>query len=184
MISLGEQEDRFLCIIEKRRKMAIAETIAIVGLKSGNLTGFVENLAKMDLHLLIIPGSEDEMLLMKDETRGLKAEAEIEVLDCAKKGCWEADIIAFINPHDFDDKFINRIREVAVQKVIMAVFEGISTDITTDRYEALEKTFPHSKVTRLIVLPEEEKVAISGRDKEAVQKVTALLERSSYEMTG
>lgn len=164
--------------------MAIAETIAVVGLTTGKLTGFGEKLANIDLHILIIPGNHDEMLRIRDDIRDSKTKAEIEVLDCAKEGCWEADIIAFINPHDFDDKLISRIREVAVQKVIMAVFEGVSTDIATERYEALESTLPHSKVTRLLVFPEEEKVAISGKDKEALQKVTKLLERSSYEMTG
>lgn len=163
--------------------MAVEETIAVVGLQSGKLSGFVERLVRDNFRILVIPGSKDQAERIMEEIRTLKPGGEVEVLDCAKDGCWEADIIAFINPHDFENKLIDRIREVAVQKVIVAVFEGVSIDIANERYAALKAALPHSKIVRLIVLSGEEKVSMWGDDSEAIQRVAVLLEKSPYTIT-
>lgn len=164
--------------------MAVEETIAVVGLQSGKLTGFVERMAQdNNFRILIIPGNVDQMNRLKEDADNLDLQVEVEVANCPKDGCWEADTIAFINPHVFESEIIDRIREVAVQKVVMAVFEGISTSIANERYESLKKALPHSKLVRLIVIPEEEKVSMWGEDKEAVQKVAGLLEKSPYTIT-
>ena len=162
--------------------MAVEETIAVVGLQSGKLTGFTEKLAMDDFRLLLIPGSKDEMNRLNEEVEELKLQSEVEILNCAKNGCWEADIIAFINPHDPADELVTRIKEVAVQKVVMVVFEGISSFIANERYDAFKKAMPHSKLVRLVVLPEE-KVSMWGEDKLAVQKVAKLLVKSPYTIT-
>ena len=65
-------------------------------------------------------------------------------MNCAREGCWEADLILLATAPFKESAIANAIREVAIQKM------GISVK-KVDNYEnmsckKLEKLLPHSKV--------------------------------------
>ena len=47
--------------------------------------------------------------------------AEVEIVDCAKEGCWEADIIILAIPYHKLKKVIEKINEVVTQKIVLII---------------------------------------------------------------
>ena len=103
--------------------MAAERTIAIVGEKSRFSAAIAEKLAKQNLHLLFISNDEDNNEQLQELFKKINPPARIEFIHCEKEGCWEADVIAFTNPEKVELELIQRIKEVATQKIVLIVSE-------------------------------------------------------------
>lgn len=163
--------------------MAVEETIAIVGFKSNEGSSFVEKLVHEKFRLLIIPENKDEMLQLKQCYEEKNVSAEVEILNCAKNGCWEADIIAFINPTDLNSELFSRIKEVAVQKIVVAIFETQKMEETTGKAEKLQELLPNSKIVQVLVDVESQKASVVGKNEEAVANISAMLQKAAFKIS-
>lgn len=159
--------------------MAVEETIAVVGLRSDIPSVFVEKLKNQDVRLLIIPEGEKEKVSLNKHFENNVTNAEIEVLDCARDGCWEADIIAFLDPVAPEESLLNRIKEVAVQKPVLSVFEKASAEAASNA-EKLQERLHNSIVLKVKIDPEKESATISGTDPQSIEQVAVMLKRAGF----
>ncbi len=159
--------------------MAVEETIAVVGFRSNNPSIFLENLKNQDVRLLIIPAGEGEKVSLNKQFENNSTKAEIEVLDCAKDGCWEADIIAFLNPVDLEESLLDRIKEVAIQKPVLYIFEEASAE-TEVKAEKLQEKLSNSIILKVKIDSEKESAIVSGTDSQYIKQVSAMLRKAGF----
>jgi hypothetical protein len=104
---------------------------------------------------------------------------DVEVIDCVKEGCWEADMIVLAG-EGTGAKFLDKIREVATQKIVlllMAENEQEKERIISQIREAL----PFSKVVTADL--QSYKALLSGENKSAVATATEVLRLVGYTVT-
>lgn len=164
--------------------MAVEQTIAVVGPEAGAFPVVVHNLTRLKgLRLLFIPGNSEELTTLIREFGETGDGAGIEVLDCAKNGCWEADVILFIEPYNYESSLMERIRQVSVQKTVAAVFDVDHASTVSAKTEILEKTLPHSFVVRVITDPRSRRASVDGNNSNAVKTLMDLLEKANFSLT-
>ncbi|WP_189602710.1 hypothetical protein [Salinimicrobium marinum] len=159
--------------------MAVEETIAVVGLRSDKPSVFVDKIKNQHVRLLVIPAEEGEKVSLNKFFKNNLTNAEIEVLDCARDGCWEADIITFLDPVDPEESLLNRIKEVAVQKPVLFIFEEASAEADA-KAEKLQKKLSNSIILKIKIDDEKERAIISGTDPQSIEQVSEMLNRAGF----
>lgn len=162
--------------------MSAKETIAFIGGKEGTCPILLSKLAQENLRMLFVFGDADEMDELSKQLILTETVAEIELINCPKEGCWEADIIAFVNHENIEARLVKRIKEVATQKIVLYVSTGKNRkhDLSGIQAEILQELLPHSKIVRVIIDSEEMKAEVSGKNKEALDTVLAVFEKPGY----
>lgn len=90
--------------------------------------------------------------------------SEVEIVDCAKEGCWEADIIVLTGEGLADD-LLGKIRDVATQKIVLFV-TGDDKDGQEEKLARIRETLPFSKIAAANLHPN--KKVLSGENRETV----------------
>lgn len=152
--------------------MEAKETIAVLGLKKGEATPFLDQLAN-DYRLLIVSRELNDCAEVSEYLSQNKPEQEVELIDCAKEGCWEADLIILWNPRQFEENELLRLQAVATQKIILAVKnqEKDNTDLSL---------FPNSRIVTLVLNPITKEARIYGDDSNAVDSIYKLISKTGY----
>lgn len=83
-----------------------------------------------------------------------KAGTEVYTVSCVKEASWEADVIVVATPYEVEQEVAEKIREVAVGKLIISISSTRnnlnntldSSEITAA--EDLQHLLPHSKVVK------------------------------------
>ncbi len=154
----------------------VKKTIAILG-DTGNLSsGVMEGLMKQDLRLLFISENESKNIDLKKQLESVKTTAEVEFTSCERDGCWEADIIALSPMESFSAGLIQKIKEVATQKIVLEITEKNEISQEAD----LSKLLPYSKVIRIQFNPAEKEFRLTGKDPEAISGIKPLFEYAGY----
>lgn len=162
--------------------MAVKETIAFIGGNEKTCPVLLKNLAGKDLRLLFVFSEEEQMDELAKQLNLEETSAEIELVHCAKEGCWEADMIAFINPENIKAPLVERIKEVATQKIVLCISTGKEEkhDFSGTQAEILQQLLPHSKIVRVLIDSEEMKARVSGKNTEALEVVSSIFEKPGY----
>lgn len=157
--------------------MAMKNTIAVIGDAGKICPVLMKKLAQENLRLLFVSEDEEKINSLSQQLKLEAPSAEVEMINCGKEGCWEADIIAFIEPEDIEKAFVERIKSVATQKIVLIIAEG---DGNTFPAEELLLMLPHSKVVWVRSNSEAMKAKIKGKDEEAVSTVSVIFEHAGY----
>ncbi|MEP6262789.1 MAG: hypothetical protein ABJ092_14530 [Gillisia sp.] len=152
--------------------MMVERTIAILGDTGEFPQVLMEAFAKQNLRLLYVSENEEKNVAVQQQLENLKVLAEVEFLSCEREGCWEADIIAFSKPESISPALVEKIKEVATQKIVVVV----TGQNQSANFDAL---FPNSKVVEVSVNTTKE-ISISGKDKTANAEVQELIESTTY----
>lgn len=161
--------------------MGVKETLAFIGGTGKTCPAMISQLAQEDLRLLFI-GNDQEQLKIVLRQLEQEGKAEIELIDCAREGCWEADIIAFTDPGNISDPELERIREVATQKIVLCIVTK-SDGMDDFCMKNLEKMLPNSKLVGIMVSSTEMQAKILGTDPEALSTVARIYENAEYAVT-
>ena len=165
--------------------MAVKKTIAIVGATGRAGTAIATRLSA-ECRLLLIAQNTDKLTELAAEITHTTSNAEVEIMSCAKEGCWEADIIILAIPYYISEKEVaGKIKEVATQKIIIRI---ISVNNITSFYpeylEELQRLLPYSKiVTVFINVADLSKTTIMGRDEEAIETVVNIAAKAGLQLT-
>lgn len=158
--------------------MAAKETLAFIGGTGKTCPAMISKLAQDNLRLLFVGHNKEQLeifsrQLEKDE------KAEIEVIDCAREGCWEADIIAFTDPENVSDPVVERIRVVATQKIVLCMIteKSVLDDLCMDK---LGRLLPNSKVVGVLINSTDMRVEVFGIDPEALSTISRIYEKAGY----
>ncbi|MDQ2656925.1 MAG: NAD(P)-binding domain-containing protein [Bacteroidota bacterium] len=180
--------------------MAIHKTIAIIGATGQAGSAIAERLAKSP-HQLVLMSDETSKLedLHKSVTIASEGNADIIALDCAKEASWEADLIILATPHERDREIAEKIRDVAVGKIVVSISDPndqsrseLTGSLDSSAAEELQQMLPHSSVVTAlnttfaarfftpIVDGKRADVLIAGNDADAMEEVSEVIQSSGY----
>lgn len=178
----------------KKANMPARKTIAILGATGRMGNAIAKTLAKGNYRLLLIGSDNGKLDLLLREIHAQLAVADIEVMNCAFNGCWEADIIIPAVPYNAEREIADRIRDVATGKIVISVsnplnetYTGLITATGCSAAEELQELLPYSKVVKAfntIYAEDFEKPVIdnlsidsliAGNDMEALETVEELV---------
>ncbi|GAC1382135.1 MAG: hypothetical protein NVSMB45_07910 [Ginsengibacter sp.] len=122
--------------------MGQKNNIAIIGA----LTSVGRSLAKslsIKNRLLLVDKHETELINLKAGLQITNINTEVELFDCSKEACWEADIIILSANSCDQPLFASIFKEVAACKTVICI---ASTDTI---YKELKSILPNSKVVNV-----------------------------------
>ena len=135
--------------------MALKQTIAIIGADEIVGSAIAKSLSKSDYRLILVSKDHKESDILKSNLLNGGAKAEIETDSCAKEASWEADIILMATPYEAEKEVIEKIKDVAVAKVVISIstpstrnYKNQAQSPETSAAEELQKLLPYSKVVK------------------------------------
>lgn len=178
--------------------MASVHTIAIIG-ASGKMGSAIARSLHGKYRLLLMSRDESKLVDLKSELMKSKADGEVYALSCAKDAAWEADIIILATPHSAEKEVAEKIREVAVGKIVISISNPLDSAYTqlvsspdTSAAEELQRMLPYSKVVKTFnttlscdfmkaVIDERSVEAfIAGNNSEAVETVFDVVAQAGF----
>lgn len=151
------------------------KTMAILGGPGEFPPILMEILVMQDLRLLFVSEDEAKNEMVRKQLEPLKTTAEIEFISCEREGCWEADIIAVTRPENISSALVEKIKEVATQKIVLVLSEDGDR---ADKPE-IDKLLPYSKVVEIVFDPRKKEFSVFGKDAKAKADV-----QNTFESTG
>ena len=136
--------------------MATIKTIAIVGATGNMGSAIAKSLSKTKKYrLLLMANNQTKLDELQQDLGSPEPLTEIETITCAKDASWEADIIIMATPYEAEREIAEKIREVAIGKIVISIsnpmnnsFTGMVTPPTTSAAEDLQRILPHSRVVK------------------------------------
>lgn len=174
--------------------MQTKQTIAIIGATGNMGSAISKSLAKGNYQLLLCANGQDKVQALAREIKQDNPSADVEGLDCSVTASWEADIIIVAVPYQAEKDVVEKIREVANQKIVISIanplnetYDGLVTAPDTSAAEELQKLLSHSKVVKAfnttfaadfaspVIDGKQVDAFVAGNDEEAIQTVTELV---------
>src|SRR5690606_33118970 len=143
----------YLCI-NKGGKMGTKKTIAIIGLTTGQENSLLRKLA-LNNRLLIVSDRTDNFPELSEFIQENTGEDAIELIDCAKDGCWEADIVSLWNGCKQQTKQLENLQAGATQEIVVFL-------TGTEERNSKHHLLPHSKIISVFITPDTNEVTIRG----------------------
>jgi 8-hydroxy-5-deazaflavin:NADPH oxidoreductase len=136
--------------------MATVKTIAIVGATGNMGSAIAKSLFKKgNYRLLLMSDEPDKLDGLKVQLEEANTGTEIYSMSCAREASWEADIIIVATPYEAEREVAEKIREVAVGKIVISIsnplnrsYNDLVTSPDTSAAEELQKLLPDSKVVK------------------------------------
>jgi len=174
--------------------MALKQTIAIIGATESVGSSIAKSLPRGNYRLILMGKDEEALEALRSNLIGAGATADIEVNSCAKEACWEADVIIIATANELDREVIDRIKEVAVGKVVVSIsspatrtYKAYAGSSETSAAEELQKLLPYSKVVKTFnsvfardfktssIVNETGEIFIAGNNSDALEVVSKLI---------
>lgn len=164
--------------------MAAKESIALIGVTNGISEVLAFNLAQSNYRLLLIANDKNQSTQRLKQIIHQAPHAEVEIIDCVKEGCWEADIIILAGAANVDKEIIGKMKEVATQKIVVYISENRDdTPFSSIDTKDIQQLIPHSKVVRVFNISGSTAAYITEADETAVATISNILEKSGYKST-
>jgi predicted dinucleotide-binding enzyme len=158
--------------------MSVKKTIAIVGAENKNGIEIANRLAAGNYRLLLLSNQNHPFSKVYKNIKALTPDTEIELIDCVKDGCWEADIIIIAVGDENINEVVEKIREVAIQKIV--AFFLNTTKAESSIQGDLQQLLPYSKVAEVLKSSNAMDIFISSDDDEALQTISTMLSLAGY----
>jgi predicted dinucleotide-binding enzyme len=147
--------------------MALKKTIAIIASTDEKAAAIVNKLALDNFRLLILSKYANQFRKLSKDIASNHPNVELELIDCMKDGCWEADIIILDIPYDEETEVAALIKEVATQKIVLSFSENESSE--------LQNLLKYSKIVSAFNTPGSAQISVCGKDHDAVLEVSGIL---------
>lgn len=143
------------------------QTIAWIG--DDNNQGYVLRKLAGHYRLLWVRREENKQTAAFHDIPG----SEVEILNCAKEGSWEADIIVLAGEVLAGD-LLGKIRDVATQKIVLVINWNHKDGRQQDKLAQIREALPFSKTLEVILHPDE--MILSGENPEAVNTARRIVQ--------
>ena len=154
--------------------MSVKKTIAIVGSTESNGTVIATQLAQGDYRLLLISNDISELSQLATHIKHGSPKAEVDLIECVKDGCWEADIIILSIPVSEEKRVAEMIKEVATQKIVVNISDEKSL------HKDLQQILSYSRLINVSFAVHSKEIIITGKDEEAKEEVANILKSAGY----
>lgn len=151
--------------------------MAILGYTEGFFTDVIKVFLKQNFQLLFVSEDEPKNKRLIKQLEHLEPAADIEFISCEREGCWVADIIAIIQQENVSTPLVEKIKEVATQKIVLVI-----SDDKNQTGVDLNKALPHSKIVEIKFNLQEKRFRLFDKDAEAKKKIQKIFEGSNYQL--
>jgi predicted dinucleotide-binding enzyme len=132
------------------------KTIAIIEATSEMGAGLARVLSKSPKYRLLLMSDDHARLEeLRAEIGAYKSEDALWIMTCAREASWEADIIVIATPGSQHRIVADKVRDVAIGKVVISTsnpiidaYYTLDKSGDTSAAEDLQKLLPHSKVVK------------------------------------
>jgi 8-hydroxy-5-deazaflavin:NADPH oxidoreductase len=170
------------------------KTIAIIGATEDLGAAIAKNLSIGNYRLLLFGHDVEKLNAVAEEIKNTNPAADIDCLGCMVDAGWEADIIISAVPFATEKEIVEKIRDVATQKIVISIANPLNTTVSsgTSAAEELQKLLPNSKIVKafntLLAADFAPAIAdgkqidsfIAGDDREAVQTVREIVTTAGF----
>src|SRR5450631_2188210 len=150
--------------------MAAKKTIAIIASTNEKAAAIVNKLSLDNFRLLIVSKYANQFSKLSKDMQSNRPNVELEMIDCMKDGCWEADIIIVDIPYDEETEVAALIKEVSTQKIVVSFSENENSE--------LQNLLKYSKVVTAINIINSSCISLSGKYQDAIEEVSNILKNS------
>lgn len=157
--------------------MVEKKTIAIVGATENKGSEIAFRLAGGGYRLLLISNSAEKLSHLSDTITTRNPDAEIDILECVKDGCWEADVIILAVKCSEEKLVAELMKEVATQKIVVSISDEKNLQ------EELQQVLPYSRLVKVSFTPDAKEIMINGYDEEATEEISEIFNLAGYHST-
>lgn len=155
--------------------MKVKATIAFIGAVDKQGEKIINRLVQKGHPLVLInkPGRAAGLL----STSILKQvpDADIEVIDCEREACWEADVILLPDSTDLHKALLEKIRTVATQKILIRLTNKKKGEkILENEIKFLKQQLPNTKIVSVFYEENGLDIVVSGEDKRSLEGITEI----------
>ena len=112
-----------------------------------------DKLSESSYRLLLVSNEINHKSQIVQNIKQNNLNAEVEIVDCAKEGCWEADIIVLAIPSHELKKVIEKINEVVMQKIVLIISDEKESLFSFNKTQELQQLLPYSKIVTALYNP-------------------------------
>ena len=161
--------------------MPIRDTVAIIASDDDKALEVANVVWLKEHRVLLVAKYPGQMTQASQTIQEQYPDAEVEVMDCMKEGCWEADLI-LLNIEDEDEAPVaDLIREVAIQKPVVRLITDLDA---SDKAIRLQQLMTHAKVVVASKMTVTCKIVLSGNDATTVHRIQDILKCKSGDKDG
>ncbi len=153
--------------------MAVKKAIAVIASENQTAVSIIYKLAAGNYRLLLISKDKNPFTKLAVYVKKNYPNAELIIQDCAKDGCWEADIIILAIDALEVKEVAAMIKEVATQKIV--VVADVNEKNKENILEDIKILLQHSKVASSSTALNTSITFLENGDKQDLQKVLDLL---------
>src|ERR1019366_3549046 len=150
--------------------MAAKKTVAIIASANEKAAAIVNKLSLENSRLLVVSKQANQFIELSTDIKSRQPNLELDVIDCMKDGCWEADIIILDIPYDEETEVAALIKEVSTQKIVVSFSENENSE--------LQNLLKYSKVVSAINIINSSCISLSGKYQDAIEEVSNILKNS------
>jgi predicted dinucleotide-binding enzyme len=154
-------------------KMAYTKTVAIVGANSEIGTTLSNNLSRYKNRLLLIDTDMKMLANMVSNIKKYVPGADLEVMNCERDGCWEADVIFLAGGAAKSQNVARKIKEVATQKLVIYISHEVADG--EDPLVPVHEIMPHSRLVQAQINRNWTGASLYGEKEDAVKEAGDLL---------
>lgn len=157
------------------------------------------SLAKGNYRLLLKGNDKNALDALSADIKKEHPLADLEAITCSAEASWEADIIILAVPFQAEKEIVEKIREVANQKIVISIanplnetFDGLITSPLTSAAEELQNLLPNAKVVKAfnttfaadfatpVIDGKQADAFIAGNDEDAMETVKELVSTAGF----
>ena len=129
------------------------KTIAIIGAEAEKGAAIADKLSEDSYRLLLVQNEINHKSQIVKNIKQKNLHAEVEIVDCAKEGCWEADIIILAIPFRELKEIAEKINEVVTQKIVVIISDEKESSLSFNQAQELQQLLPYSKIVTALYNP-------------------------------
>jgi len=129
------------------------KTIAIIGAEAEKGAAIADKLSEDSYRLLLVQNGINSKSQIVKNIKQKNLHAEVEIDDCAKEGCWEADIIILAIPFRELKEIAEKINEVVTQKIVVIISDEKESLFSFNKTQELQQLLPYSKIVTALYNP-------------------------------
>lgn len=156
--------------------MSVRRTIGII---DGNQNLGIEiskELANSNCRLLLISNNDENLKVFTKDLIGKHPLADIEFVEGAKEGCWEADLIILAMAEHEQMAIAEKIKEVTIQKTIITISDKKNLNTNLDSF------LPYSKLISIYWNYPFKELEIKGSDAQTLDEISHLFQQAGFLM--
>jgi len=131
----------------------VKKTITIIGAGVEIGAAIAHKLSAGNYRLLVVSNEINHKSQIVQDIKQNNQNAEVEIVDCAKERCWEADIIVLAIPFHELKEVIEKINEVVTQKIVLFISNKNESLFSSNKAQELQQLLPYSKIVTALCNP-------------------------------